>query len=192
WIAIPMAALWSLAGLIVGEDDGGGGRRQVPWQPIAAAAGGWLVGQLVHPAVPQNFVMIALQNFVVPFQATTGSSAVLQTQLGTELKPPGLDLTIEQWPALVLAAVVLLALVRYPRLRSRATLTAGGFAVAFVLASLQIRRFFELGAPLALLALALLVRERERRGVTEWFPRGAAGTVAWALPLALVSTVAIN
>ena len=114
--------------------------------------------------------MIALQNFVVPFQATTGAAAALQSQLGTELKPPGTDLAIEQWPAFALAVVVLFALVRRPALRSRATLTAGAFAVAFLLAALQIRRFFELGAPLALLALALVVRERERRRVVELVP----------------------
>jgi hypothetical protein len=192
WIAVPMAALWAASGLVVRDGADGVPRRKVPWQPVAAAAGGWLAGQLLHPAVPANFVMIALQSFVVPFQATTGASAALQTQLGTELKPPGFDLASEQWPALLLGAVVLFALLRHKALRSRATVTAGAFAVAFLLAALQIRRFFELGAPLALLALALLVRERERRHVDGWFARGAIGTVAFALPLALLSTVALD
>ncbi|HET9767444.1 MAG TPA: hypothetical protein VFS60_11395, partial [Thermoanaerobaculia bacterium] len=198
WIAVPMAVLWAASGLVVrdGADgaDGADGehRRKVPWQPVAATAGGWLAGQLLHPAVPANFVMIALQSFVVPFQATTGASAALQTQLGTELKPPGFDLASEQWPALLLGAVVLFALLRHKALRSRATVTAGAFAVAFLLAALQIRRFFELGAPLALLALALLVRERERQHVEGWFARGAMVTVAFALPLALLSTVALD
>ena len=195
WIAVPMAALWAASGLLVRDGAGGADsahRRKVPWQPVAAAAGGWLAGQLVHPAVPANFVMIAVQNFVVPFQATTAASAALHTQLVTELKPPGFDLASEQWPALLLGAVVLFALLRHPALRSRATLTAGAFAVAFLLAALQIRRFFELGAPLALLALALLVRERALRQVHGWFARGAVGTIACALPLALLSTVALN
>ncbi|HXT22981.1 MAG TPA: hypothetical protein VN923_19690, partial [Thermoanaerobaculia bacterium] len=45
---------------------------------------------------------------------------------------------------------------------------------------------------LALLALALLVRERELRQVDGWFARGAFGTAAVALTLALLSTFAIN
>ena len=192
WIAVPMAALWALSGLVVRDGADGMDRSKVPWQPVAAAAGGWLAGQLVHPAVPANFVMIAVQSFVVPFQATTGASASLQTQLGTELKPPGFELASEQWPALLLGAVVSFALLRHRALRSRATLTAGAFAVAFLLAALQIRRFFELGAPLVLLALALLVRERELRRVDSWFPRGARGIAACGLPLALLSTVALD
>src|SRR6185295_17063349 len=51
WIAIPLAILWSLSGLAT---PAGPERRQIPWQPIAAAAGGWLLGQLVHPEVPAN------------------------------------------------------------------------------------------------------------------------------------------
>lgn len=191
WIAVPMAALWAVSGLVVRDDADRGDRGRVPWQPVAAAAGGWLAGQLVHPAVPANFVMIAVQSFVVPFQATTGASAALQTQLGTELKPPGLDLAVEQWPALLLGALVLISLLRHGALRSRATVTAGVFAVAFLLAALQIRRFFELGAPLALLAFALLLRERELRGVESWPPRGALVYLACVLPLALLSTVGL-
>lgn len=195
WIAVPMAALWAASGLLVrdeGEARQADRRYRVPWQPVAATAGGWLAGQLLHPAVPANFVMIALQSFVVPFQATTGASAALHEELGTELKPPGFDLAGEQWPALVLGALVLYALLRHASLRSRATLTAGASAVAFLLASLQIRRFFELGAPLALLALALLVRERRRRDFDGWFARGAAGAAACALALALLSTLALD
>ena len=194
WIAVPMAALWAASGLLVrdGKEGGQAGRRyRVPWQPVAATSGGWLAGQLIHPAMPANFGMIALQSFVVPFQATTGASAALHAELGTELKPPGFDLASEQWPALLLGAVVLFALLRHAELRSRATLTAGAFAVAFLLAALQIRRFFELGAPLALLALALLVRERRLRHVEGWFARGAVGAAACALPLALLSTVGL-
>jgi hypothetical protein len=60
---------------------------------------------------------------------------------------------------------VAFALLARPRLRSRATLTVGLTSLAFLLAgSFAIRRFFELGAPLALLALALVAREwRDRR-----------------------------
>ena len=52
WIAIPLAVLWSLSGVAArGEPE----ESRIPWQPVAAAAGGWLLGQLVHPEVPANF-----------------------------------------------------------------------------------------------------------------------------------------
>jgi hypothetical protein len=165
WIAIPLAILWSLSGLMIHDGSGEPGERRVPWQPVAVAAGGWLLGQLVHPDVPENFRLFVITNFVIPFQAATASNAALHSQLGTELSPPGLDLLLEQWTAFIAPVLVAIALLSRPRLRSRATLTVGLTSLAFLLAgSLVIRRFFELGAPLALLALALVAREwRARR-----------------------------
>jgi hypothetical protein len=162
WIAIPLALLWSLCGLALPPEPG---ERRVPWQPVAAAAGGWLLGQLVNPDVPENFRLLAIANLVIPFQATGTGNALLHSQLGTELSPPGLDVLLAQWPAFLVAALVAYALLARPRLRSRATLTVGLTSLAFLLAgSFAIRRFLELGAPLALLALALVAREwRDRR-----------------------------
>ncbi|HEV8579203.1 MAG TPA: hypothetical protein VGX68_08975 [Thermoanaerobaculia bacterium] len=168
WIAVPLAVLWSLAGLAVrGEPDS----RKVPWQPVVMAAGGWLLGQLLHPEVPANFRLFAISNFVIPFQATTASDAALASQLGTELSPPGLAILVEQWPAFIAPVLVLASLLFQPRLRSRATLTVGLTSLAFLVAgALAIRRFFELGAPLALLALALVLRERRDRGLPPLLP----------------------
>ncbi|HEX9945359.1 MAG TPA: hypothetical protein VGG03_25390 [Thermoanaerobaculia bacterium] len=184
WISIPLALLWSLSGLVVRGEPAG---RRIPWQPVAAAAGGWLLGQLVHPEVPANFRLFFISNFVIPFQATAAGDAALRTQLGTELSPPGLDLLLEQWPALVAPALVAFALLFQPRLRSRATLTAGAVALAFFLAgSLFARRFLELGTPLALLALALVLRERRDQGLPPLLPNwgrmlAAAGIVLGTL-----------
>jgi hypothetical protein len=157
WIVIPLALLWSLSGLALpAEPD----ERRVPWQPVAAAAGGWLLGLLLNPDVPENFRLLAITNFVIPFQATGAGSALLHSQLGTELSPPGLDVLAAQWPAFLAPALVAFALLARPRLRSRATLTLGLTSLAFLLAgSFAIRRFLELGAPLALFALALVLRE---------------------------------
>jgi hypothetical protein len=162
WIAVPLALLWSLCGLVVPPEPG---ERRVPWQPVAAAAGGWLLGQLLNPDVPANFHLLAITNLVIPFQATAAGDAALRSQLGTELSPPGLDILLAQWPAFLPPALVAFALLTRKRLRTRATLTVGLTSLAFLLAgSLAIRRFFELGAPLALLALALVAREwRDRR-----------------------------
>ncbi|MFL6232012.1 MAG: hypothetical protein ACJ76N_02670 [Thermoanaerobaculia bacterium] len=168
WIAIPLALLWSLSGLALPPEPGG---RRVPWRPVAAAAGGWLLGQLVNPDVPENFRLLAVTNFVIPFQATGAGNALLHSQLGTELSPPGLDVLLAQWPAFLVAAAVALTLLARPRLRSRATLTVGLTSLAFLLAgSFAIRRFLELGAPLALLALALVIREQRDRREPALFP----------------------
>jgi hypothetical protein len=188
WIAIPMAVLWSLSGLVVrGEPDA----RRVPWQPVAAAAGGWLLGQLVHPEVPANFRLFAMTNFVIPFQATAAGDAALRSQLGTELSPPALGILLEQWPAFIPPILVLAALLFQPRLRSRATLTAGLVSLAFLLAgSLVIRRFFELGAPLALLALALVIRERREKGMPPLLPNWGRRLAAAGIVLGALWTVA--
>jgi hypothetical protein len=176
WIAIPLAILWAFCGLIVRGEEG---ERRLPWQPVAAAAGGWLLGMLIHPDVPENFRLFVITNFVIPFQAATASNAALHSQLGTELSRPGLDLLLEQWPAFIPPVLIAIALLSRPPLRTRATLAVGLTSLAFLLAgSFMIRRFLELGAPLALLALALVAREWRARGLPPPLPgwgRMAAG-----------------
>jgi hypothetical protein len=189
WIAIPLAILWSLSGLTVrGEPDG----RRIPWQPMAAAAGGWLLGQLVHPEVPANFRLFLIANFVVPFQSTAAGDAALRSQLGTEMSRPEMSILAEQWPVFIAPAIVLFALVFVPRLRSRAALTAGLASLAFLAAGcLAARRFLELGAPLSLLALALVIRERRDQGLPPWFPQWGRITAAVTILLAGVWTVSL-
>lgn len=168
WIAIPMALLWSLSGLALPPEPG---ERRVPWQPVAVTAGGWLLGLLLNPDVPENFRLLAITNLVIPFQATGAGNALLHYQLGTELSPPGLDVLVAQWPAFLAPALVVYALLARPRLRSRATLTVGLTSLAFLLAgSFAVRRFLELGAPLALFALALVLREWRDRGEPPLLP----------------------
>ncbi|HEX5758803.1 MAG TPA: hypothetical protein VF121_06375 [Thermoanaerobaculia bacterium] len=169
WIAIAYAGLWGVVGLLSRRPA----ERRIAWRPAAAAAGGWLLGQLVHPNVPQNFRLLWLQTFVVPFQSAAGDAA-LQSQLGTELTPPELPILLLQWPAFAAPLVLAAALAFEPRLRTRATLTAGLTALAFLLAgTFFMRRFFELGAPLAVLALGLVLRERGEpagRRAWRWWP----------------------
>jgi hypothetical protein len=180
WIAVPLALLWSLCGLAASGEPAGG--RRVPWQPVAAAAGGWLLGQLLNPDVPANFRLLAITNLVIPFQATAAGDAALRSQLGTELSPPGLDILLAQWPAFLAPALVAFALLTRKRLRTRATLAVGLTSLAFLLAgSLAIRRFFELGAPLALLALALVLREQWNRQEPPLFPGWGRPTAALAI-----------
>ncbi|HKH49896.1 MAG TPA: hypothetical protein VKM72_35025 [Thermoanaerobaculia bacterium] len=156
WIAIPFAAVWSVAGLLSQAPE----ERPLDWRPLGAAAGGWLLGQLIHPNVPENFRLFWLQNFVVPYQSTAGSAA-LRSQIGNELTPPEGMVLLEQLPAFVAPLLVVWLLLFRERLRTRATITAAVFGLAFlVIGSFFLRRFFELGAPLSLLALALAVRDR--------------------------------
>jgi hypothetical protein len=188
WIAIPLAVLWSVSGLAAapGEPD----RRRIPWQPIAAAAGGWLLGQLLHPEVPANFRLFVMSNFVIPFQATSAGDAALRSQLGTELAPPEFVVLLDQWTAFIAPAIVLTSLIFQPRLRTRATLTAGAVSIAFLLAgSFVIRRFFELGAPLAVLALALVLRERRDRGLLPLAPKWGRVMAAVAIVLGTLGTL---
>ncbi|MFY9822947.1 MAG: hypothetical protein WAM82_16315 [Thermoanaerobaculia bacterium] len=188
WIAIPFAVLWSFSGLAAaGEPEG---RRVVPWQPMAAAAAGWLLGQLVHPEVPANFRLFLVSNFVVPFQSTAAGDAALRSQIGMEMSRPEMSVLAEQWPAFIAPAIVLFALVFQPRLRSRATLTAGLVALAFLAAGcFAARRFLELGVPLSLLALALVIRERRDRGLPPWLPEWGRLTAAVAILVAGVWTI---
>lgn len=189
WIAIPLAICWSLSGLLLRRDPRETPESRVPWQPVAAAAGGWLLGQLVHPEVPANFHLIAIANFVIPFQAAAGTNADLASQLGTELARPGLDVLREQLPAFLAPLLVAAALLWEPRVRSRATLTAGLTSLVFLIAgSVAIRRFFELGAPLALLALALVLRERRDRGLPVLMPEWWRGAAALAIALGTLWT----
>jgi hypothetical protein len=184
WISIPLAVLWSLSGLAAFREPGG---RRIPWQPIAASASGWLLGQLFHPEVPANFKLFGIVNFVIPFQATSAGNATLRSLLGAELSRPEPIILFDQWPAFIVPILVLGALLFQPQLRSRATLTTGITSLAFLAAGcLVMRRFFELGVPLGLLALALIFRARRDLGLPPLLPKwgrvlAAAGIVLGAL-----------
>jgi hypothetical protein len=181
WIAIAFAALWGSAGFLSRIPS----ERKLAWRPAAAAAGGWLGGQLVHPNVPENFRLFWLQNFVVPFQSTAGNAG-LRSQIGNELTPPEWPVLVDQWPAFIAPALVAVLLLGNPRLRTRSTLTAAGASFAFLFAgTFFMRRFFELGAPLAVLALALVLRERAAQGSPPLF--GRAGPFLAGLAIVLGS-----
>lgn len=167
WITIGFAALWAVAGFASHLPE----ERRLEWRPLAATAGGWLLGQLVHPNLPENFRLFFLQNFVVPYQSTAGGAA-LRSQIGQELTPPEVSVLLEQWPAFVAPALVVAFLVARRGLRTRATLTVAVVALAFlVVGSFFLRRFFELGAPLSLLALGLVFAERAKLDLRPRIPR---------------------
>jgi hypothetical protein len=169
WIALFYAAVWGLAGFFTAKSTsapspGAAARRPFLWQPLAAAAAGWLLGQLVHPNLPYNLRLLWLQNVVVPFEASPAGNAALRSQIGEELTPPSLAILAEQWTVFLapLAAAVLLW--RRPRLRTRSTLAAAFIALAFLLGgSIFLRRLLELAAPLGLLALATVFAEAARQ-----------------------------
>jgi hypothetical protein len=163
WIAMPFAALWGAAGRLesAAEPDD----RRMVFGPLLWTAAGWLAGQLAHPNFPQNFRLAYLQNLVVPFQSTGAGNAALAAVTGAELTPLGLGPLALQWTAFLAPAAAWVLLVREPRLRTRATVTAALLAAGFLaLGAILFQRLFEIGAPLGLLAFALTLAERERQG----------------------------
>jgi hypothetical protein len=159
WIAVFYAAVWGIAGWLVpaGRTGGHAGRRRFLWQPLACTAGGWLLGQLIHPNLPYNLRLVALVNVLVPFEASAAGNAALRSQIGEELTPPGLAILAEQWTVFLAPLFAAILLLRRPRLRTRATLAAALIALSFLLAgSLFLRRMLELAAPLGMLALAVV------------------------------------
>jgi hypothetical protein len=187
WIAIVYAAAWALAGLLTGPAGRAPGARRFLWRPIAWIAAGWTLGQLVHPNFPQNLKLLALQTLVVPFEASPAGDAALRSQIGEELSAPGIAILAEQWTVFLAPALVLALLLREPRLRTRATVACAAVAIGFLLiGSLFLRRLIELGAPLGVLALAVLAWEREKqRPPAGGSPRGGWGPWIAAFALAI-------
>lgn len=197
WIAIFYAAVWGAAGWFVREavpgqtpdpapDADGAAARRFPWRPLVWpvlwVTAGWLLGQLVHPNFPHNLRLLATVNLEVPFQASPAGNAALHSQIGEELAPPGLGVLGEEWTVFVAPLLVAFALLRERRLRTRATVATALVAVSFlVLGALLMRRMLELGAPLALLALAALAAERQRQRLPAllggWTTLAAAGAL---------------
>ena len=174
WLVAAFAALW------VALDRLHPAGRPTPgaWRVAAAAGAGWLAGQLVHPQVPYNFRLLWLQNVVVPLQST-GGDETLRSQLGTELTPPPPEVLAAQWPALLAAGILIALVVTTPKAATRDALTAAVPALGFLaVGTFLMQRFFELGAPLCLLALGLVLRERQALAQPARRPLRVAAAVA--------------
>jgi hypothetical protein len=192
WIAMFYAAAWGAAAWLT-PAGAARGRREAPppdagrarrflWRPLAWVAAGWLAGQFLHPNFPHNLRLMAMVNLEVPFEASPAGNAALRSQIGEELSPPGLAVLGEEWVIFVVPLVAALALLREKRLRTRATLAAALVALSFlVLGALAMRRMLEVGAPLALLALAVLAAERQKQGLGPLLGSWTAMTAGAAL-----------
>jgi hypothetical protein len=177
WVAIPFAIAWCLAGWFFPTSA----ERQIRFVPILAAAGGWLLGQLVHPNLPNNFWLLWTQNVVVPLASAGAETRSLKEALGLELQAPTFTWLLEQWPAFLAPILAVVQLVRRPASRTPAALTATALSVAFLLAgSLLLLRLVEVGAVLGILAAALAAGN---------FPRRFRVPVAAVLVLAAAWTV---
>ena len=182
WIAIFYTAAWAAAGWLASPASATPSERRFPWQLLLWVAGGWLVGQLIHPNLPYNLRVMALANFVVPFEASSAGNAALRSQIGEELAPPGLGIMAEQWTIFLAPLLASILLLRDRSLRSRATLSTTLVALAFLLVgALLLQRMLEVAAPLGLLALAVVAAEHRRQdrrggllgGWTSWAAAGA-------------------
>jgi hypothetical protein len=150
WLPIAFATLWLLAARF---DPAAVTRRR--WWNVAAAAVGWIAGQCLHPAFPHNLRLLWIQNVTVLSKASTGEQA-LRSQIGSELLPMEGRLVPDQWPTLLVAAVLVYLLVTRPGWRRPQVLLIAGLGLLALLAGLFLwLRFFELAAPLTLLAIAL-------------------------------------
>jgi hypothetical protein len=158
WLAVALAGLWTLTSLLPLRDAPR--PRRIDWRPVAIAAAGWLVGQLLHPNFPENFRVFWLQNAVVPFSGAAGEGGALRAAFSRELLPPDLDTVLREWPVLLGIPAALALIGMRPELRTRATVLAAVPALGFLLLGLVLlRRSFEMAAPFGVLLLALLARE---------------------------------
>lgn len=178
WVAIPFAVIWSLASRFAPASASASDRR-LRFAPVLAAAGGWLLGQLVHPNLPHNFWLFWTQNVVVPLASVGAETRSLREAVGIELQAPGLTFLLEQWPVFIASVFALVQLVRRPAARTPSALTLVALSVAFLLVgSLSLRRMLEVGAVLGILALASVVTDsRYGRAAAALALLGAAWTV---------------
>jgi hypothetical protein len=150
WLPIAFATLWLLAARF---DPAAPARRR--WLDVAATTLGWVAGQCLHPAFPHNLRLLWIQNVTVLSKATAGGQA-LRSQIGSELQPMATRLIPDQWPTLLAAAVLLVLVATRPAWRRPQVLLLAGLALLALLTGLFLwLRFFELAAPLTLLAIAV-------------------------------------
>jgi hypothetical protein len=150
WLPIAFAVLW----LLVARFDAAAPPRR-RWLDVAATTLGWVVGQCLHPAFPYNLRLWWIQNVTVLSKATAGGQA-LRSQIGSELQPMETRLVPDQWPALLAAAVLLVLVATRPQWRRPRVLLIAGLAMLALFSGLFLwLRFFELAAPLTLLAIAV-------------------------------------
>jgi hypothetical protein len=150
WLPIAFATLWLLA---MRFDPAAPPRRR--WVDVAATSLGWVVGQCLHPAFPHNLRLLWIQNVTVLSKAAAGGQA-LRSQIGSELQPMETRLVPDQWPALLAAAVLIILVATRPGWRRPQVLLIAGIAMLALFSGLFLwLRFFELAAPLTLLAIAV-------------------------------------
>lgn len=151
WLPIAFATLWFLAARF--DPAAPAPRRR--WLDVAATTLGWVVGQCLHPAFPHNLRLLWIQNVTVLSKATAGGQA-LRSQIGSELQPMEANLILDQWPTLLAAAVLLVLVATRPGWRRPQVLLLVGLAMLALFTGLFLwLRFFELAAPLTLLAIAV-------------------------------------
>ncbi len=156
WLPIAFAVLW----LVVARFDPAAAPRK-RWRDVAATGLGWAAGQCLHPAFPENLRLLWIQNVTVLSKAAAGGQA-LRSQIGSELRPMESRLIPDQWPVLLAAAVLLALVATRPAWRRPQVLLIAGLAMLALVAGLFLwLRFFELAAPLTLLAIAVGSRPPE-------------------------------
>jgi hypothetical protein len=168
WLPIAFSLLWLLAARLdptaTTTTTATTATSKTPrrrWLDVAATGLGWTLGQCLHPAFPYNLRLLWIQNVTVLTKAAAGGQA-LRSQIGSELQPMATRLVPDQWPALLAAAVLFFLLATRPAWRRPQVLLIAGLAMLALFTGLFLwLRFFELGAPLTLLAIAVGSRQPE-------------------------------
>ena len=165
WLSVGFAGVFAGTALLGLQ----GQTRRLDWQPLAATATGWGLGQLLHPNFPANLEVLWLQNVIVPLSASGAGSSALSAALGGELMPSSASIVLTNLPALALLGVLGAALSLRPALRDRRTITIGIAALIFtLLAVFVMRRMWELAGPLSLLWAAAVMGRAVETDLFEW------------------------
>lgn len=184
WLPVAFAVMWLLVARL--DPDAPPRRR---WLDVVATGLGWLVGQCLHPAFPYNLRLMWIQNVTVLSKATAGEEE-LRSQIGSELQPLQSRLIPDQWPVLLAAAVLLVLVATREQWRRPRVLFIGGLGILALLTGLFLwLRFFELAAPLTLLAIALGTLSPESPARRKAHPRPSNAPVWWAAALILVGSL---
>jgi hypothetical protein len=150
WMPILFALLWLLAPQRVAAVS-----RPRRWRILGATSAGWALGQLLHPNLLENLRLLWTVNVTILGQSARGDDA-LRSQIGMELQALEGKALLEQWPTLLAAGLLAYLVVTRPAWRRREVLVVGFLALAFLVPAVAVwPRFFELAAPLSILALAL-------------------------------------
>jgi hypothetical protein len=177
-----LAGAWAV-GVLVEE-------RRIEWKPVAMAAAGMVVGMIVNPYFPENFILFA-------DHVAMKTAAEYEVSVGNEWYP------YESWYLLVSSAVAWACQVagwvflRSPDRRHAArTICLFLFSTFLLVLTMKSRRFIEYWPPFAVLYCAFALKPYLEawpwRRIPEGLARVATATAAALVLVAVVAAIVVN